>query len=141
MMERSEPAASDDDDGRPRHDSGTILLPLFPRDVPISVTLLFRMKRPKMHFVASRPGPGRIKPRYADHTLAASVRSDVDNLAKLVLDSLNGVLYDDDRQVVELRAMKVMDSEGCCVGATDVLVEGVGEREVEEFCARLSLPL
>jgi Holliday junction resolvase RusA-like endonuclease len=51
---------------------------------------------------------------------AAAIRSDVDNLAKFVMDSLNGVLYVDDRQVVNLNVMKVLDSEGPCFGATEV---------------------
>lgn len=32
--------------------------------------------------------------------------SDVDNIAKSVLDSLNGVLYNDDKQVIDLRVKK-----------------------------------
>lgn len=34
-------------------------------------------------------------------------RPDIDNLAKLVLDSLNGVAYSDDAQVVKLRCEKI----------------------------------
>ena len=102
------------------------------------------MKRPKSHFIASHPGPNRLKPLHDSKSLsiAASNRSDVDNLAKLVLDSLNGVLYEDDRQVVELRAVKVMDREGVCGGATEVAVEkvgGLGEGGMEEFCERVFL--
>lgn len=37
-------------------------------------------------------------------------RRDVDNMLKLVLDALNGVAYDDDAQVVEVSAVKVLRS-------------------------------
>jgi len=144
MMERRRTTTQiDDDDDDYRTELEFQQLPLYPKDVPISVTLLFRMKRPKSHFIASRPGPDRLKPKCSATTTLAttpSIRSDVDNLAKLVLDSLNGVLYEDDRQVVSLRAVKVMDWEGCCVGATDVVVEGVADDvDVEEYCRRLLL--
>jgi Holliday junction resolvase RusA-like endonuclease len=83
------------------------------------------MKRPSNHFVASRrTGPNsRLKAAYAGSRWppdGRGIRSDVDNLAKFVMDSLNGVLYVDDRQVVRLKAMKVLDSEGPCLGATEV---------------------
>jgi len=37
---------------------------------------------------------------------------DGDNLAKMVMDSGNGILWDDDRRVVELRAVKRRPGEG-----------------------------
>lgn len=37
-------------------------------------------------------------------------RRDVDNMLKLVLDALNGVAYDDDHQVVEVSAIKVLSA-------------------------------
>ena len=40
-------------------------------------------------------------------SLGKATRPDVDNLAKLILDSLNGVAFKDDGQVVLLTAMKV----------------------------------
>lgn len=36
----------------------------------------------------------------------SKMRADLDNLAKLVLDGLNGVAYDDDKQVVHLNCSK-----------------------------------
>jgi Holliday junction resolvase RusA-like endonuclease len=36
----------------------------------------------------------------------SELRSDVDNLCKSLLDGLNGVAYDDDKQVVNLKAFK-----------------------------------
>ncbi len=53
----------------------------------VGIALTFDFKRPKK-------------------TLLPCPRSDVDNLAKLILDALNGVLYTDDKLVCDLRAVK-----------------------------------
>lgn len=42
----------------------------------------------------------------------ADVRQDADNLAKSLLDAANGVIYEDDRQVVELVVHKVFERQG-----------------------------
>ena len=60
----------------------------------------------------------------------ASRRSDLDGPVKLVLDSLNGIVWEDDRQVVELsvgkhKALKPSDV-GVALTVSPVLVE---ERE------------
>ena len=97
---------------------------LFSEGESLRLSIVFRMKRPASHFVAGRrTGPSsRLKPAFSAGRLrpAAAIRSDVDNLAKFVMDSLNGVVYVDDRQVVSLNVMKVLDSEGPCRGATEV---------------------
>ena len=103
------------DDGN----SGDSPITFFP-DEFLEISIVFRLKRPKSHFVNNKPGEGRIK---ANAPMKYHpTRTDVDNLAKFVLDSLNGVLYSDDRQVVSLKATKLLDSEGTCDGATDVLI-------------------
>jgi Holliday junction resolvase RusA-like endonuclease len=99
---------------------------LFSEGESLRLSIIFRMKRPASHFVAGRrTGPSsRLKPAFSSAggrpMPAAAIRSDVDNLAKFVMDSLNGVLYVDDRQVVNLNVVKVLDSEGPCFGATEV---------------------
>lgn len=40
------------------------------------------------------------------HKLYPDKKPDVDNIAKIVLDSLNGIAYDDDKQVIELVVIK-----------------------------------
>ena len=50
-----------------------------------------------------------------------SLRPDIDNLIKLVLDGLNGVAYLDDTQVVEIYASKAYSKEP----RTEVVIEGI----------------
>lgn len=63
-------------------------------------------------------------------------RCDVDNCAKAVLDALNGIAWDDDKQVVELRASKYAEDDATAkryAGVesarprTEALIERVGE--------------
>ena len=56
---------------------------------PVSIDLKFYLKKPK-------------KPKY-DEPLK---RPDMDNLIKTVLDALNGIAYDDDKQIVRISAEK-----------------------------------
>lgn len=76
--------------------------PIFSVDVPLSVDLDFISKLPKVH-----PGSK------ISHSLGLHWRGngdDIDNLAKSVMDGLNGVLWEDDRQIVEMRMRKLFAS-------------------------------
>lgn len=98
--------------------SSSFSLPWFPPDQPLAMTILFRTKRPNTHFVGSKPGPGRM--RDTAPSQISLTRTDVDNLAKFVLDSLNGILYEDDRQICSLHVTKVLDNDGNCKGSTEI---------------------
>ena len=52
------------------------------------------------------------------------------------MDSLNGLVYVDDKQVVSLNAIKVMDSKGLCRGATELEISVLGEEDLyhQEEC-------
>ncbi|KAL7427912.1 hypothetical protein ACHAXH_000885 [Discostella pseudostelligera] len=102
---------------------------LFAQDECLQLSITFRMKRPKSHFISNQPGYGRLKSSAPSSISIRNLRSDVDNMAKFVMDSLNGLVYVDDRQVVELNVRKVLDSEGLCLGATDVEIRVVTEEE------------
>jgi hypothetical protein len=69
----------------------------------IALHAMFYLARPKHHFRSSIPGVGRIKPTAPPSRV---VQVDIDNLAKFVLGSLNGVLYADGHQVVSLICTK-----------------------------------
>ena len=60
-----------------------------------------------------------------DNSLPCVTHKDVDNIAKIVLDSLNGVAFYDDKQITELRVFKhyTLDQEKIVV-----LIEGTEER-------------
>lgn len=78
----------------------------FAVDEPVSATIIAAFgipksasKKRKVEMMAGRVLPTK--------------KPDTDNIAKIVLDALNGLAYPDDKQVVELHVIKVYDLEGC----------------------------
>lgn len=61
-----------------------------PSDKPISMTLIFIMKKPK---TVTREYP--------------TVAPDLDKLVRGVLDALTAIAYKDDSQVIDIRALKI----------------------------------
>jgi len=61
----------------------------------LSVTIVFLIKKPKT-----------VKREYP------TVKPDVDNLCKSTLDSLNGIAFDDDSQIIEINASKKYNAFG-----------------------------
>lgn len=111
-------------------EGGASLVPLFAEGVPLVMKIILRIKRPMNHFVASKR-LNSMREKAPDQT--APTRSDVDNLGKLVLDSLNGVLYHDDRQIISLHLTKLLDNDGLCEGSTEVYIRAVEEDEVDDL--------
>mmetsp|Transcript_22761 Transcript_22761/g.67291 ORF Transcript_22761/g.67291 Transcript_22761/m.67291 type:complete len:329 (-) Transcript_22761:12-998(-) len=108
--------------------------PFFSEEDFIAVYILFHLARPKAHFIGRKPGPGRLRsnsPVWLHHT-----RVDVDNLAKFVLDSLNELMYEDDRQVVLLQASKILHNEGECDGAIEVTMNNILEGDYDDFLGK-----
>ncbi len=77
----------------------------FAMDEPIGATIIAAFgipksasKKRKVEMMASRVLPTK--------------KPDTDNIAKIVLDALNGLAYPDDKQVVELQVIKTYDLEG-----------------------------
>lgn len=103
--------------------------PLFENEHSLSIRVVFRMQRPKSHFVGSKPGQGRLR----EGSEILPRKTDVDNLAKFVLDSLQGIVYEDDKQVVALHLIKVWDSTDECRGATDIALRVIDDSAEEEF--------
>jgi Holliday junction resolvase RusA-like endonuclease len=73
-----------------------------PHAEPVNVVIDFVFGRPKSHLC--KAGVRADAP--------ALPRSDVDNMAKAVLDSLNGIAWDDDCQVARLVVEKSYGTEG-----------------------------
>lgn len=78
--------------------------PLFV-EVPVRVAITFRMQRPGSHW-AKRGG---LKPSAA---ALPSTKPDIDKLARATLDSLTGLIFDDDSRVAELVLRKVYAEPG-----------------------------
>jgi Holliday junction resolvase RusA-like endonuclease len=76
--------------------------------------------------VAPRPGPVRMVMRFYR---SSEQPCDLDNLAKTVLDALNGIAFHDDRQVAVLDLRKAVDRQR---PRTEVEVSVIGEDLVEE---------
>lgn len=85
------------------HENGS-LGPRFVQ-VPLSVGIVFRMARPGSHW-AKRGG---VKPTAP---IAPATKPDVDKLARSTLDSLTGIVFDDDSRIVELGVVKVYAEPG-----------------------------
>lgn len=97
---------------------------IFERNQPITVDIYFYMRRPTQHFRGRIRGNGRLR---TTASIVTPSKPDIDNLAKFVLDSLKGVAYADDSQVVKLVLYKIMDSEGECNGCTKVQIKRFNE--------------
>jgi Holliday junction resolvase RusA-like endonuclease len=91
----------------------------YPIGVPVAMTLLFYLKRPNYDFKNGQRGLGRLKGMLP---CTRPQVPDIDNLAKFVLDGMNGLVYADDRQVVKLYIYKLLDNEGDCQGRTVIMV-------------------
>lgn len=70
-----------------------------PTDKPVAIRITAYKAIPKSYTKANKilAAYGRMLP---------TSRPDLDNIVKIVLDALNGVVYTDDRQVVRLEALK-----------------------------------
>lgn len=74
-----------------------------PFNEPLSVEMIFYMKRPKSHFRTGKYSHKLKKGIGEDH----SKKPDIDNLVKFVMDSGNKILWKDDACISHLRTMKV----------------------------------
>lgn len=71
----------------------------------VRLELEFLMPRPKYHYGTGR-NSNNIKDKYHTPGYNHIIKPDIDNLSKAIIDSLNGVLYKDDSQVVDLTSKK-----------------------------------
>ena len=73
-------------------------------DQPVFVHITFFIARPKAHF-GTGGNEGRLRASAPKYPVTKST-GDIDNLVKAVLDEMNGVVFDDDAQVLHLIAVK-----------------------------------
>ena len=101
----------------------------------LEMTIVFKMRRPRIHYRNGIAVPERLKPLVKasasnDFDMITGGRVDLDNLTKFVMDSLNEVVYDDDRQVAKLKVLKVYDSDGDGSGGVDLMIRAVDGMEL-----------
>ena len=82
--------------------------PKQPLTAPLRIIIVFYMPRPKSHW---RTGKFKhlLKPNIP---IQHKTTPDLDNLVKMVCDSLNGVFYKDDSQISQLKAEKLYTDVG-----------------------------
>ena len=73
-------------------------------DLPISLAALFYFKRPVSHYKTTIPGEIILPP---DAPKFATKTPDIDNVLKLVLDALQGVVCENNNQITEIVAKKL----------------------------------
>lgn len=78
---------------------------ILPIEGPLEVEIHFGFQRPKSHFATA---PGMLRPSAPKEKTS---KPDVDNLAKFVLDALNGHAFHDDAQIVSLLVTKQFCTE------------------------------
>ena len=83
-----------------------------PLETPVSVYLYIRLPIPKSY-------PKKRQEACLSGSERPTKKPDIDNLAKSVLDGMNGVIFCDDKQVVSLHLKKVYASDP----GVDILVK------------------
>lgn len=102
---------------RPHFSNGHAYTPQKTRDYENAVRLIARAQiREKLHGAVSAeidfymPIPKSWTKAKQEQAMSGEIRptvkSDIDNLCKAIFDALNGIAYDDDKQIVELTARK-----------------------------------
>ena len=84
------------------------VLPFFNRDDPLVLKVTFVFGRPCGHFVGCNPLRGL---RNSAANRFSRKRPDVDNLLKFAFDSLNGLAFPDDDQIVEVHACRMLSDD------------------------------
>ena len=93
------------------------LPPDWPMAAPVRVGFRFHFARPKSHFKCNGVALSKSAPEEAtSHGLG-----DLEKLARSVNDALSGVLFNDDRQVVEMHLAKAYDSEDLVIISVEPL--------------------
>ncbi|MGL5935199.1 MAG: RusA family crossover junction endodeoxyribonuclease [Cetobacterium sp.] len=94
---------------------------VYPSGMRVCLTVICFMKRPNTDFINNKRSLDRLREFLP---WARPQTPDIDNLAKFVLDGLNQLLYEDDRQVVKLTVYKILDNHGYCEGRTIIVSTG-----------------
>ena len=103
-----------------RYGIATTNLPIYP-DGGVVMIMTFCRRIPNAEFKGKQRWRPFVGGKYScDSTWRDTKKPDIDNLAKFVMDSLNGVVYADDSQVVKTIMYKLVDNVAPFDGRTVV---------------------
>lgn len=96
----------------------------FPSGTNLVVEFIeFLMPRPQYHFLAHRSRCFDNLKQQFKQSMPVGTKPDIDNLEKFLFDSLEGVIFDDDKCIVQINhASKFYDGTGECRGCTIVKI-------------------
>ena len=96
--------------------------PIFGKD-PVRMSCRWYRALPQDYFINRQRERG-LKDKYTEGCLISDCMTpDTDNLQKFVMDALEGIMYEDDKQVVSIDSSKWMDTKKPYLGRTCVRVE------------------
>ena len=99
------------------------LLPIFRKGIPVVLAMEFHRRPPNSWFRGGDRRCGTFKQKYqemaiGDMVIADLKRPDLDNMSKLILDSLQGIMFEDDDQVIKISSVEVVHTSHPFEGKT-----------------------
>lgn len=82
------------------------------------VHMVYYLARPKSHFRGNKFG----NPLRPSATRVSRMGGDLDNYIKFTMDALKGIIFEDDKQVIELHAKKAIAQDGIPKTVVKVLI-------------------
>ena len=79
-------------------------MPVYPRDVALEVEAVFAKSVPKSY-------TKKIRELCLSGKMQPTVKADLDNYLKAVLDAINGLAFEDDAQIVRIKSEKIYAEE------------------------------
>lgn len=104
----------------------------FPADTPLSAKIVVHKRIAKSATKAKRE-------QMLNGTERPMTKPDADNIAKCILDALNGVAYPDDRQIVDLSVTKYYSDNPCVIVeiSDDWKEQNMTEAKFSKLCKKL----
>ena len=107
----------------PLHLHGVLI---FPPKTPLLLQVTFFIQRPDSHFKNGKrddTGVSNLKKKYKAASKFHTQPPDIDNRVKFILDSpMEGVVYQNDSAIVDIKCEKVWDNKGACKGRTRIVL-------------------
>ena len=120
-------------DARENYDVDLTQGPYF-AGLPVRVVMRFYRRLPNSAFVNEKR-TNKLKQEWRNHIIGSPdiKRPDLDNMCKLIIDSLQGIVYSDDMYVVKIVAVKCFDYEFPYEGKTEIDVKIINEEDLKRI--------